>query len=84
MSILNEFIDEILSERTTNLSTIRRNKMDKRNALAKRSALSICEEENPALYQKYHFYREKMLETREKIYKKYGQRGKIFAKRKLV
>jgi len=81
MTFCKSFIDE-LNEATTT-SVVRRNKATKRNAMAGRSALSICRSQNPALYKKYKTYRERYLKVREMILKKYKVRGTVAARKKI-
>lgn len=51
------------------------------NRIEKRTAIRLAMINNDALYAKYRKYRDLFLQTREAIYKKYGARAKVEAKR---
>lgn len=51
------------------------------NRIEKRTAIRLAMINNDQLYAKYRKYRDLFLETREKIYKKYGSRARVEAKR---
>ena len=51
------------------------------NRIAKRTAIRMAMLNNDAMYSKYRKYRDLLIETREKIYKKYGAKAKIEAKK---
>jgi len=65
----------------TSTSVVRRNKSIKRNALAGRSALSICKKQNPALYSKYTKFKARYLKIRKTILSRYKVRGVIAARK---
>lgn len=54
------------------------------NRLEKRTAVRLAKYANDPLYKKYHTYREKFLETREAIYKKYANASKKETKKILM
>ena len=49
--------------------------------IAKRTAIRMAMVNNDPLYTKYKKYRDLLLETREKIYVKYGSKAKVEAKK---
>lgn len=49
--------------------------------ISKRTAIRLAMVNNDPLYTKYKKYRDLLLETREKIYVKYGQRAKVEARK---
>ena len=51
------------------------------NRIAKRTAIRMAMVNNDPLYTKYKKYRDLLLETREKIYVKYGSKAKVEAKK---
>lgn len=51
------------------------------NRIAKRTAIRMAMLNNDAFYVKYKKYRDLLIETREKIYTKYGSKAKIEAKK---
>jgi len=51
------------------------------NRIAKRTAIRMAMINNDAMYSKYRKYRDLLIETREKIYVKYGAKAKIEAKK---
>lgn len=54
------------------------------NRIAKRTAIRMAMVNNDALYTKYKMYRDKLLEVRDKIYVKYGNKAKVQAKKILA
>lgn len=65
------------------LSMIKRNKQKKVSAFAGRSAITICKNENPSLYDKYKRFKDLHLEYKKKIDLKYGRRAMAGARRKM-
>ena len=51
------------------------------NRVAKRTAIRMAMVNGDALYTKYKKYRDLLIETREQIYKKYGAKAKVEAKK---
>ena len=51
------------------------------NRVANRTAIRMAKVNNDALYAKYSKYRDLLLETREKIYRKYGNKARQEAKK---
>lgn len=51
------------------------------NRIAKRTAIRLAMVNGDALYTKYKLYRDKLIEHRDKIYKKYGAKAKIEARK---
>jgi hypothetical protein len=74
--------DMVLDEGGT--STYRRTKGTKRDALAGRSAVAICKDKNPALYNKYKKYRNLFLKHKQIIMQRYGSRGLMHARSALT
>ena len=62
------------------MSMVKRMRVDKRKALAGRSALSICKETNPSMYARYQFFRKMYLKIRGDILKRYKSKGMISAR----
>lgn len=54
------------------------------NRIAKRTAIRMSMVNGDALYTKYKMYRDKLIETRDKIYQKYGNKAKVEAKKILA
>ena len=51
------------------------------NRIAKRTAIRMAMVNGDAMYTKYKKYRDLLIETREKIYQKYGSKAKVEAKK---
>ena len=51
------------------------------NRIARRTAIRLAMINNDALYTKYRKYRDLLLQTREKIYQKYGNKAKVEARK---
>jgi hypothetical protein len=56
-------------------------KSAKFNRIAKRTAIRMAMVNNDPLYTKYKKYRELLIDTRDKIYKKYGSKAKVETKK---
>lgn len=65
------------------LSMIKRTKQKKISAFAGRSAVSICQKENPSMYEKYKRYKELHMDYKKKIEQKYGKRALANARKKM-
>lgn len=51
------------------------------NRIAKRTAIRMAMVNQDALYTKYKLYRDKLIDMRDKIYKKYGAKAKVEARK---
>lgn len=65
------------------VSIIKRTKLSKIRSFAGRSAITICKEENPSLYDKYKRYKDLYKDLKQKIEIRYGRRAMAAAKKQM-
>lgn len=75
------FLEDVSELEEKTVSVVRRGRLTKRKALAGRSALQICKQQNPALYKKYERFRKRYMEVRSQILKRYGAKGRLQARK---
>ena len=84
-NVVDQFLeDQVLNEGKAKSKTIKLSKMSQINRAAGRAALQLAKNANDPLYTKYKTWRNKALDLKKKLMKKYGKKGKKVAKKSLM